>query len=105
MYTLYKFHFLNGIGEINKLFDDILIKWPAPVYVYKYMYMCMWAWTTKPVIFLIDMYTYINKYWVNKLSIDVWFVRIGPYLAEIQLFENLECEGATFFLKYWDNRL
>ncbi len=23
MYTLYKFHFLNGISEINKLFDDI----------------------------------------------------------------------------------
>ncbi len=32
MYTLYKFHFLNGITEINQLFDDILIIWPAPVY-------------------------------------------------------------------------
>ncbi len=32
MYTLYKFHFLNGINEINQLFDDILIIWPAPVY-------------------------------------------------------------------------
>ncbi len=32
MYTLYKFHFLNGISEINQLFDDILI-WPAPVYI------------------------------------------------------------------------
>ena len=31
MYTLYKFHFLNGITEINTLFDDILIIWPAPV--------------------------------------------------------------------------
>ncbi len=28
-----------------------------------------------------------------KLSIDVWFVRIGQYVAEIQLFENLESEG------------
>jgi len=28
------------------------------------------------------------------LSIDVWFVRIGQYLAEIQLFEHLESEGA-----------
>ncbi len=28
------------------------------------------------------------------LSSDVWFVRIGQYLAEIQLFENLESEGA-----------
>ncbi len=31
MYTLYKFHFLNGISEINQLFGDILIIWPAPV--------------------------------------------------------------------------
>ncbi len=31
---------------------------------------------------------------INKLSIDVWFIRIGQYLAEIQLFENLESEGA-----------
>ncbi len=33
MYTLYNFHFLNGISEINQLFDDILIIWPAPVYI------------------------------------------------------------------------
>ncbi len=33
MYTLYKFHFLNGISEINQRFDDILIIWPAPVYM------------------------------------------------------------------------
>ncbi len=33
MYTLYKFNFLNGISEINQLFDDILIIWPAPVYL------------------------------------------------------------------------
>ncbi len=32
MYTLYKFHFFYGISEINQLFDDILIIWPAPVY-------------------------------------------------------------------------
>ncbi len=38
MYTLYKFHFLNGISEINQLFDDILIIWPAPVYIYTYTY-------------------------------------------------------------------
>ncbi len=28
------------------------------------------------------------------LSIGAWFVRIGQYLAEIQLFENVESEGA-----------
>ncbi len=31
---------------------------------------------------------------INNLSIDVWFVMIGQYLAEIQLFVNLESEGA-----------
>ncbi len=35
MYTLYKFPFLIGISEINQLFDDILIIWPAPVYVFQ----------------------------------------------------------------------
>ncbi len=30
--NVYKFHFLNGISEINQLFDDILIIWPAPVH-------------------------------------------------------------------------
>ncbi len=30
----------------------------------------------------------------NYLNRDVWFARIGRYLAEIQLFENLESEGA-----------
>ncbi len=33
MYTLYKFYFLNGISEINQLFDDILIILPAPVLI------------------------------------------------------------------------
>ena len=32
MNIIYTFHFLNGISEINTLFDDILIIWPAPVY-------------------------------------------------------------------------
>ncbi len=31
---------------------------------------------------------------IKKISINVWFVRIGQYLAEIQLFVNLESEGA-----------
>ncbi len=39
-----------------------------------------------------------NFYWIftviSVLSIDVWFVRIGRHLAEIQLFENLDSEGA-----------
>ncbi len=55
----------------------------------------MWPWTTKPVI-------RVNR--IDKLSMDVWFVRIGQYLAEIQLFENLESEGAKKS-KYWENHL
>ncbi len=43
--------------------------------------------------FEIEMYT-SSESRINKLSIDVWFVRTGQYLAEIQLFENLESEGA-----------
>ncbi len=45
---------------------------------------------------------------MNKHLIDVWFVIIGQYLAEIQLLENLESEGANFFfliIKSWENRL
>ncbi len=38
--------------------------------------------------FKIEIYTS----WINNLSIDVWFVSIGQYLAEIQLFENLRVQ-------------
>ncbi len=41
MYALYKFHFLNGISEINQLFDDILIIWPAPVFIVSVDFLCM----------------------------------------------------------------
>ncbi len=37
------------------------------------------------------VYTYVT---LDLLSIYVWFVMIRQYLAEIQLFENLESEGA-----------
>ncbi len=43
--------------------------------------------------FEIKMYT-SSESWINKLSIGAWFVQIGQYLAEIQLFKNLESEGA-----------
>ncbi len=36
----------------------------------------------------------------QSVSIDVWFVMIGQYLAEIQLFENLESEGAKKNLNF-----
>ncbi len=40
--------------------------------------------TNHKSLFLNEMYTSSN---VNNISIDVWFVMIGQYLAEIQLFE------------------
>ncbi len=50
--------------------------------------------------FEIEMYASSGS-WINKLSV---VVRIGQYLAEIQLFEKLESEGAKKS-KYWENRL
>ncbi len=50
------------------------------------MWLYMWPWITKSVI-------RVNGN-CDKLSIDVWFVRIEQYLAEIELFKNLESEGA-----------
>ncbi len=41
-----------------------------------------------------DLEMYTSDSGINKLSIDVWFVRIGQYFVQIQLFENLESEGA-----------
>ncbi len=48
--------------------------------------------SNKCQFFEIEFYTSFES-WINKLSIDVWFVWIGQYLAEIQ-FEYLESEGA-----------
>ncbi len=48
----------------------------------------------KGTFFKIEIYTQ-SDIWIDRLSIDVWFVRIGQYLSEIQLFENLESEGAN----------
>ncbi len=42
---------------------------------------------------LIEIYT-LSESLKNNISIDIWFVMIGQYLADIQLFENLESEGA-----------
>ncbi len=53
--------------------------------------------------FEIDIYI-SSESWINNLSIDVWFVMIGQDLSEIQLFENLESEGAKKS-KYWENHL
>ncbi len=47
----------------------------------------------KGKFFEIEIYT-SSENWINKRNTDVWFVMIGQYLVEIQLFEYLESEGA-----------
>ncbi len=54
MYTLYKFHFFNGISEINQLFDDILIIWPAPVYIYSQVHK---YWDIDTILTFLALYT------------------------------------------------
>ncbi len=75
-----------------------------------YMYVHMYVYVTldhktghKGKFFKIEIYI-SSESWIRKLSIGIWFVMIGQYLAEIQLFENLESEGAKNS-KYWENRL
>ncbi len=41
----------------------------------------------------IEIYT-SSESRINIISIGVWFIRIGQYLADMQLFENLKSEGA-----------
>ncbi len=57
MYTLYKFHFLNGISEINQLFDDILIMTSTCIYACMCVCVCM------------CVYIYIYIYNTNKLLV------------------------------------
>ncbi len=57
----------------------------------------------KGTFFEIEIYT-SSESWINNLFIDVWFIMIAQHLAEIQLFENLESEGAKKS-KYWENLL
>ncbi len=56
------------------------------IILYYILYVILDHKTSK--LFEIEIYT-SSESWINKLSIDVWFC-----LAGIQLFENLESEGA-----------
>ncbi len=50
----------------------------------------------KPVILVIF---FIEIYTSNKLSIDVWFVMIGQYLAAIQLYSCTTAVAYVFWAK------
>ncbi len=82
MYTLYKFHILNGISEINQLFDDILIIWPAPVCIYIYIY----------------IYIYLPKVIVHpkKRKFDEMYLPSGhPRCRRVYLSEQI--------WRYWES--
>ncbi len=64
--------------------------------------------TTKPVIsvhFSKLIFIHYLSIIINNLSIDVWFVMIGHYLAEIQLFANLESEDAKKKSEHRENHI
>jgi len=56
MNIIFKFHFLNGITEINQLFDDTLIIWPAVYYkngqTFCWTLFCIWFELNGQVLFL-----------------------------------------------------
>ncbi len=75
----------------NRYENVLLSKTHIATHVEYFLYVTLDHKTShKRNFFKIEMYTSS----INKLSINVWFVRIGQYLAEIQPFENLESEGA-----------
>ncbi len=53
--------------------------------------------------FEIKIYTSFES-WINYISVEEWLIMIGRYLAEIQLFVNLESEVQTKS-KYCENHL
>ncbi len=52
--------------------------------------------------FDIEMYTSYES-WLNRFSIDVWFVGIEQHLAEIKVFQNLRVQKKKS--QYWENLL
>jgi len=56
----------------------------------------LWPWTTEAVTWIFFFFFKLRfLHHMNKLSINIWFIRMGQYLAE-----NLESGW-----KYWENRI
>ncbi len=85
MYTLYKFNFLNGISEINLLFDDILIIWPAPVCVYIYTAFQIIMQLDLSIINIIFFYFSIKLMdgVVSQCSLDHWNQSQTPVIISL----------------------
>ncbi len=106
-FNCFKF-ILNQFLNHFKSFSLFLLLWLFFLWLF-YFLLCKALWITsvwnllyvtldhktshKGQFVEIEIYT-SSESGVNNLSIDVWFVMIGQYLAEMQLFENLESEGA-----------
>ncbi len=97
MYTLYKFHFLIGISEINQLFDDILIIWPAPVYIYIYinsfanlivLYLISLEWVTFEILKRYNLCVHVFFFlWVAMRSLRSNKITPTPRQVHIHQFE------------------
>ncbi len=90
---------LRWAGDLRRRDPSTSIKNQASLFAWGYVTLDHKT-RHKGQFFEIEIYTR----WINKLSIDVWFVMVGQYLAEMQLFEYLESEGAKKS-KYWENCL
>ncbi len=102
MYTLYKFHILNGISEINQLFDDILIIWPAPVYddqslLISFSSLIFWVWLF--VIYGIDLVS-IPRYYI-LVSYQSQNYGIEPSLIQTQLTDLTLACSIQIYLHYY----
>ncbi len=70
MYKLYKFHFLNGISEINQLFDDILIIWPAPVYTVPFLVKPVYHFEHAVLKTSMQYVVYTAQFFLERISIQ-----------------------------------
>ncbi len=78
----------SGVFQYKVVFGGFTMNWIVLTFVtmdHKTSLKCQ--------IITIEIHTSPES-WINNVSIDVWFVWIGQYLAEIQILENLESEGA-----------
>ncbi len=99
MYTLYKFHFLNGVSEINQLFDDILIIWPAPVciYIHIYTYACVYINN----INTIEIITYTTIHIIVNICFLPHFSRSIHHILSPSLLRYMQsCEISHFMQQH-----
>ncbi len=57
----------------------------------------------KGTFFKIEIYI-SSESWINKRSIDVWFIRIGQYLSDTTIWKS-RIWGCKNNSKYWENLL